>query len=111
MAVSYFECHVTMVGDATLIRPEVENRKWKFSCIDGDPVLGDGLKCYATRLFNRKLGQETVQAELFRVASELAELGFKVLRRKIELVIFDDKSSKVRCAGGCVECHLDDLCK
>jgi hypothetical protein len=111
MSISYFECHVTMVGDAALIRPEVVKRKWKFSVIDGDPVLGDGIKCYATRLYNRNKGQETVQAELFEIAEQLQELGFNVLRRKIELVIYDDKSSRVRCLGGCKECHLDDLCE
>src|ERR1051325_7475371 len=108
MATSYFECHVTLMGDATTIRPEVEKRKWKFSVIDGDPVLGDGIKCYATRLFNRRLGQEDVQNQLLTIAAELSSLGFNVLRRKVELVIFDDRSTKVRCNGGCKECHLDD---
>lgn len=99
-----------MVGNAQQIRPEVEKRKWKFSCIDGDPVLGDGLKCYATRLFSRRLDQQAVLQQLMTIADELAQLGITVLRRKIELVIFDDRSSTVRCTGGCVECHLDDLC-
>jgi hypothetical protein len=80
------------------------------SSIDGDPVFGEGIKCYATRLFNRRLGHDVVQNELFAVAEYLKGCGFTVLRRKIERVIFDDKSSKVRCSGGCVECHLDDLC-
>lgn len=108
---TYFECHVTMLGNPDTIRPEVENRKWKFSVIDGDPVLGDGLKCYATKLFNRRNGQEAVQAELFSIAKDLTNLGFNVLRRKIELVIYDDRSVKVNCIGGCPECHLDDLCQ
>jgi hypothetical protein len=111
MAVSYYECHVTLLGNATEIRPEVENRKWKFSVIDGDPVLGDGIKCYATKLFNRRVAQDTVIKELFLIATELQNNGFNVLRRKVELVIFDDRSSKVQCNGGCVECHLDDWCK
>jgi hypothetical protein len=107
--ISYYECHITLMGDAETIRPEVERRKWKFSVIDGDPVLGEGIKCYATRLFNRKYFSNEVQRELFRVASELKKLGFTVLRRKIEYVIFDDRSTRVNCVGGCVECHLDDL--
>jgi hypothetical protein len=111
MANSYFECHVTMLGHATEIRPEVERRKWKFSMIDGDPVLGDGIKCYATKLFNRRVGQDKVTEELLTIANELKNLGFTVLRRKVEMVIFDDRSSKIKCTGGCVECHLDDLCR
>jgi hypothetical protein len=109
MSNSYFECHVTMLGDPKVIRPEVEQRKWKFSVIDGDPVLGEGVKCYATRLFNKRLGQEVVQKQLLEIADELSNIGFNVLRRKVELVIFDDRSSKVRCTGGCAECHLDDI--
>lgn len=108
---SYYECHVTLEGDPEKIRPVVESARWKFSCIDGDINLGDGVKCYATRQFNRRLPQDDIQGVLFRMADILAEEGFKVLRRKVEMVIFDDRSSKVRCTGGCVECHLDDLCK
>lgn len=100
-----------MLGNPTDIRPEVEKRKWKFSVIDGDPVLGEGVKCYATRLFNKKLGSPVVQKLLFQMAEQLECCGFSVLRRKVELVIFDDRSSKVRCTGGCIECHLDNLCE
>jgi hypothetical protein len=100
-----------MQGDADVIRPLVEMLKWKFSVIDGDPVLGEGIKCYATRLFNKNLGNEKVLNELLRAASDLERWGVRVLRRKVELVIYDDRSTKVRCTGGCPECHLDDLCK
>ena len=110
MANSYYECHITMLGDPKKIRPEVERCKWKFSVIDGDPVLGEGVKCYATHLFNRKHELMKVQAWLFDTAAYLSSCGFEVLRRKIELVIFDDRSVKINCTGGCVDCHLDDLC-
>jgi hypothetical protein len=110
MSNSYFECHVTMLGNPVEIRPVVESLKWKFSVIDGDPVLGEGIKCYATRLFNKKLGTEDVTKNLLRTAEALECQGFVVLRRKVELVIFDDRSAKIRCTGGCAACHLDDLC-
>lgn len=106
---TYFECHITMVGDPAVIRPVVEAAKWKFSVIDGDPVLGEGVKCYATQLFKRSLGEETVLSMLLDTAKQLENSGFKVLRRKVELVIYDDKAKSVRCTGGCPECHLDDI--
>jgi hypothetical protein len=109
MTNSYFECHVTMTGDPEIIRPLVEMRRWKFSCIDGDSVFGDGVKCYATRQFNAKMAVELVTKELFGVATFLEGQGCTVIRRKVEQVIYDDRSSKIRCTGGCVECHLDDL--
>jgi hypothetical protein len=107
---SYYECHVTLLGDPETIRPHVERLKWKFSCIDGDPVLGEGVKCYATRQFSKRLDIEAVQTKLFRTAYDLKAARLEVIRRKVELVIYDDRSSKVRCNGGCPECHLDDLC-
>lgn len=109
MPCNYFECHVTMTGPPEHIRPLVEKLKWKFSVIDGDVVLGAGSKCYATRLFNSRLTAQGVKAELLRVAQILSDNNCNVIRRKVELVLFDDRSVKVNCTGGCVECHLDDL--
>lgn len=107
----YYECHITMIGKPEFIKPLVEKTKWKFSSIDGDPVLGDGIKCYATRLFNYKLPQDQVLDILFHTANNLKDKDCNVVRRKIELVIYDDKSSHVKfdCKGGCKDCHLDDI--
>lgn len=112
MTKQYYECHVTMSGNKEAIKKCVEKLKWKFSCIDGDPTLGDGLKCYATRHFNHKLKESAVLNELHRIADSLVNSGIEVLRRKIERVIYDDRSSTVRldaCNGLCPECHLDDI--
>ncbi len=109
---SYYECHVTMIGPPSEIKPVVEKLKWKFSVIDGDPVLGDDVKCYATKLFNNRLTKESVLKDLLETAQKLDDFGCSrwiVTRRKVELVIFDDRSSKVNCEGGCVDCHLDDI--
>lgn len=105
----YYESHITMTGNPSLIRPLVEQVKWKFSVIDGDPLMGEGIRCYATRLFNAKNTIEDVLENLLNTALFLSVSGIEVTRRKVELVIYDDRSSKMRCEGGCVECHLDDL--
>ena len=103
----YYEAHITMLGKPATIKPLVESLGWKFSAIDGDPVLGPGLKCYATTFFNpKKLSKEKAINELDNAAITLAyQHGVKVTRRKIELVIFDDRADKVNCDGGCPECN------
>lgn len=38
----------------------IEQNGWRFSKIDGDPVLGKGVKCYATKHFSAKENVDTV---------------------------------------------------
>jgi len=107
--VTYYECHITLEGNSNEIKTHVEELKWKFSSISGDIILGDGVKCYATRHFNTKLSFTKVFEKLMDTAYELENKGIKVIRRKVEHVLYDDRSVKVNCNGGCIECHLDDL--
>lgn len=100
----YYEAHITMLGDKDKIRPIVEKVGWKFSCIDGDPVLGEGIKCYATTFFNTRIGKDNALANLDIAANLIEEHNIEITRRKIELVIYDTKSSKVDCDGACTEC-------
>lgn len=93
---NYYECHITMEADAEKIKPMVEDLKWKFSSIHGDTVFGDTVKCYATRQFPGGMAEPLVFDTLISIADKLAHHGAKVLRRKIERVIYDDRSSKVR---------------
>lgn len=107
----YYEAHVTMEVPTRIAREhlkkKVESLRWKFSAIDGDINLGDGVKCYATRQFNARRGEDAVRHDLIATAQALADVtGVTVLRRKVELVIFDDRSKKVQaaCNGACPEC-------
>lgn len=114
MTKTYYEAHVTFrSGDDFRSEPRlqriVEGRKWKFSAISGDANLGPGRKLYATRQFPTRVGTERVIRELHCVADALAQAGAEVLRRKVEEVIFDDRSEKVQCLGGCQECVGEDL--
>lgn len=94
-----------MLGNPKVLRPMVEKLKWKFSAIDGDPSLGEGLKCYATRFYNVKLALESVVFLVNDAARALNFGGAKVLRRKVEKVVYDDRSETVDCDGACPECH------
>lgn len=94
----YYECHVTFEAPK-----DPENRKlaeeilgrnggWKFSCIDGDPILGLGVKCYGTRHYKHDHDIQEMRDDLSQIGSALLQSGrFDVLRTKIEMVIFDDK--------------------
>lgn len=110
----YYECHITMEGDKELCKIAVHDIGWKFSCIDGDPVLGSGIKCYATKHFNTKIPEKTVLEILNNAATEIiltTDHKVEITRQKIEKVIFDDRSTKVKigsCDGACPEYHLDD---
>ena len=105
----YYECHITMEGDPKTIRPIVEKTKWKFSAIHDDIVLGEGLKCYATMHYNIRKTEDEVLQKLLDTAASIANTGIKVLRRKVERVMFDDRIDKPgTCNGACVGCHLDD---
>tara|TARA_R110000822_G_scaffold8487_10_gene33329 strand:- start:50 stop:355 length:306 start_codon:yes stop_codon:yes gene_type:complete len=93
MSKNYYECHVTFMANSfdnpTSMGPT--GMGWKFSQIDGDPVLGAGVKSYFTRQFRESLQLDSVKAEVDQVAEVLIAEGYEVLRRKVELVVYDSK--------------------
>ena len=92
---SYYECHITMEGgvmNAYHIEKFLEQKtNWKFSKIDGDINFGPGVKFYATNQFNMKIGIEAVIHQVKSMAEILASQGAKVIRRKVEIVIYDNR--------------------
>lgn len=114
MSKTYFEAHITIASTGPMerlsLKEKVESLGWKFSAIDGDPVLGPGVKCYATTFFNVKIGTNAAINTLLATAERLEALGVIVTRRKIEEVLFDDRSDKISpeiCDGACPECTGD----
>jgi len=92
MSKQYYECHITMRGDKTKIEPLVKAEHWKFSAIDGDPVLGAGVLCYATHHFKGTLDKVDVVIAMGIVADKLRDQGVEVIRQKVELVVYDTKT-------------------
>lgn len=94
----YYECHITLscedYGHKGWTKAAIECLDWKFSCIDGDPDLGKGIKCYATIQYNRKKSIEEVTKLVSEAAKYLRDKGCRVLREKIELVIYDKRHGK-----------------
>src|SRR5262245_45564769 len=93
MTKEYYECHITLRGQPKHLKGLVESFNWKFSAIDGDPALGPGVLCYATRHFNGRWSRESVVQEMNAVAAQLAQKSLveEVVRQKVELVIYDTK--------------------
>jgi hypothetical protein len=87
----YYECHITLGLHPISAQPLIEALGWKYSCIEGDPVLGTGYHEYATRHASTRVGESRIIAEMSYIAGVLAHAGFNVVRQKVELVIYDTK--------------------
>lgn len=91
-----YELHVTMVGDEARNQALTELAPmwlgtWKFSKIDGDPVLGAGVKQYATAhpYCDDML---TVKKRCLDMRKYLEANKVKVLRDKAEMIVHDNKT-------------------
>jgi len=90
----YYECHVTIESvNQYMTELKVVATGWTFSAIDGDPVLGKGVKCYATKHFNSSKNKlEDVIAMVDFAAEVINDNVSKVTRRKVELVVYDTRA-------------------
>lgn len=97
MSKQYYECHVTMMCEKIeVIEEHVSLLGWKFSCIDGDPILGEGLKCYATKHYPAAMSATDVIRNVQSIALQLSSKGHNVIRDKVELVIYDSKLVNIK---------------
>lgn len=85
-----YECHVTMRANRSAAEEAVRKlgHGWTFSCIEGDPLFGDVVLCYATNHFTE---DEDAVLRVSWAAYELQSLGINVIRAKVEQVIFDHR--------------------
>lgn len=83
-----------MKGDPSFIEEKVKSSGWIFSKIDGDPVLGRGIKCYATYICSAEYPQKMIVDWITATHSHFVMLGCNVIRSKVELVVFDTKKVK-----------------
>jgi len=83
---AHITCHVNQADEVKIIGVEFG---WKFSCIEGDALMGPKPYCYLT-------GYSTDKHELYfnvqRLTVTLQRRGVEVLRSKIEQIIFDTKT-------------------
>lgn len=86
-----YEAHITFMAPKGF---QIWTNGWKFSKIDGDPVLGDGVKCYLTKHFkitNDKHQEACIVAEMRDIQSKIEVFDdVKGTRIKLELIVFDE---------------------
>jgi hypothetical protein len=86
----YYELHVTFEAPDNCVLPEF--RGWSHSAISGDIVLGAGRKQYLTQHAHREANVQDLISGMEGIASALKTCGLKVLRTKVERVIYDSRT-------------------
>lgn len=86
-----FECHITMIANKNIASGVVGELGggWTFSCIDGDPLLGNKIFCYATNHFATESDARERLSGGVDFVNKQRHLGVHVVRAKIEQVIYD----------------------
>lgn len=95
---NYYECHITIECKFPLqLKKAIENCGWKYSVIaplHDDPDLGEGARHYAIRHYSNTKAIKDVLMVMTNVEQALLQNceDIKILRKKIELVIYDVKT-------------------
>lgn len=89
MTKNYYECHITFRSNPKYSCYDPDG--WKYSRIDGDPVLGKGVKEYYTTFFKEEENLDFIITKLELAADRVRNQGHEVLRTKVELVMYDNK--------------------
>jgi hypothetical protein len=98
-----FEAHITCPRDASAIVEKFAGDSWKFSAIDGDPVMGKRPYCYLTA-YDTDAGRLLDNME--QTAEKLRWEEVEILRQKVEEIIYDTKTNwncMEQCCGHCGE--------
>lgn len=86
-----FEIHLTFSHHAAAdVRRLSDTLKWKYSQIDGDPVLGNKVFCYLT---THAPDFMSARNALEHAVQWLIGQGVVPIRKKIEVVVYDDRTS------------------
>jgi hypothetical protein len=86
-----FEIHLTFdMNKAREVRELNIVLKWKYSQIDGDPVLGNKVFCYLTTHAPNFMSARNA---LEHAVHWLIDQGAMPLRKKIEVVVYDDRTT------------------
>lgn len=89
----YYECHITLEPPAQPgLRQTAEDlaklRRFKTSELVGDEVMGDAKLLYCT---SHSATYDMLFRRMCQLNDDLVRAGLKVLRRKIEHVVFDSR--------------------
>jgi len=87
----YYECHITFTGDALEGEAAVKYVRWKWSHIAGDPIMGAGVRQYATMHYNVRKDKDWIWQRMQDIRTFLDTAGLPVSRCKIEVVLMDER--------------------
>lgn len=100
-----YECHITVEREhGPVAEALAKEMHWKYSQIDGDPVLGKEVFAYLTTHDHDLL---QMQRRMNYAVGALQEKGIAVVREKIELIVYDKKAPTCRCCGTRKNLHRD----